>query len=127
MKLADLPIETLNALGQRRYDSIIEKHEGPFDWAGVLKYYEPEFLDVCGHAVLLPIGREHHANISILRVTKSADGNSLTVFLKDTTFVDSPDDEFFSAGYLAVCDRVDDFYLAIVYHEWFMVGTDADS
>ena len=40
-------------------------------------------------------------------------------FLKDTTY----DDDLFFSGYLAICDKLkdEDFYLAIVYHEWFII------
>jgi hypothetical protein len=43
--------------------------------------------------------------------------------LKDTTYIDNPRREFLDAGYVAVCDKFsgEDFYIAIVYHEWFMV------
>ncbi len=34
-----------------------------------------------------------------------------------------PDDAYFTAGFIAVCDKVDgsDLFVAQVYHEWFMV------
>ncbi|MDF0554668.1 hypothetical protein [Kamptonema sp. UHCC 0994] len=65
------------------------------------------------------LGRSQHANLFILRTIWSADGNSLTLFLKDTTYDDDP---FFS-GFMAVCDRVkgEEFFLAILYHEWFVI------
>ncbi|MDQ3814139.1 MAG: hypothetical protein M3347_09335 [Armatimonadota bacterium] len=123
MKVADLSSETLDKIRKRRYDRIIEKHEGPFDWESEIKYDSAEFLQVAGHWVLLPREPEHHPNITILRCIESKDGNSLTIFLKDTTFVDSPQDEFFMAGFVAVCDKVpeENFYITIVYHEWFII------
>jgi hypothetical protein len=119
MRLTDLSQEALAKIKAIRYDRIIEKHEGPFSWESVLKYDEPEFLEIEGRWVLLPIGREQHPNITILRTIWSDDSNSLTLFLKDTTYDDAP---FFS-GYLAICDQIkdEDFYLAIVYHEWFII------
>ncbi|BAZ27240.1 hypothetical protein NIES4073_81570 [Kalymmatonema gypsitolerans NIES-4073] len=100
-------------------DRIIEKHEGPENWDSVLKYYEPEFMMIEGRSVLLPVEKSHHSNITILRSIWSANGKSLTVFLKDTTYDDDP---FFS-GYMAVCDKVagDNFFLATLYHEWFVI------
>ena len=100
-----------------RFDRIIEKHEGPFDWSWFLD--DAEFLDVEGAPVLLPIQREHHTNIRLLRSVKSADQETLIVYLKDTTF---EEDSLF-AGRLAVCERFPgaEFYVAMAYHEWFAV------
>jgi hypothetical protein len=41
----------------------------------------------------------------------------------DIRFVENPDDETFFAGFLAICEKVPDetFYIAIVYHEWFII------
>jgi hypothetical protein len=144
LKLSDLPPETIQKLKSYRYDRIIEKHEGPDDWGYLLRDpaerpswlpdplpgeeddYRPdpaEFLRIAGRDVLLPRGRSHHPNITILRTIVGDDGKSLTIFLKDTTYADTPDLEFFSAGFMAVCDRVpgESFYIAHVYHEWFML------
>jgi len=119
MKLSDLSAETLEKIKSVRWDRIIEKHEGPEDWESVLEYYEPEFMDIAGYPVLLPVERSHHQNITILRSIWSADGKSLTLFLKDITF----GDDLFDCGYMAVCDLVtgEDFFLAILYHEWFVI------
>jgi hypothetical protein len=119
MKLVALSQETLEKIKSVRWDRIIEKHEGPEDWAAVLRYSEPEFIMVEGHPVLLPIDKSHHANITIIRTILSMDGRSLTLFLQDTTF----DDDLFFSGFMAVCDRVvnEDFFLAILYHEWFVI------
>lgn len=144
LRLSDLPPETMAKLRTYRYDQILEKHEGPEDWSYELQDpevrpswlpqpppgqpddYKPdpaEFLQIAGRDVLLPIGRSHHPNVTILRTIVGDDGESLTIFLKDTTYVDDPGMEFFSAGFLAVCDRVpgETFYIAHVYHEWFMI------
>ena len=123
MRIAALPAQTLDLIARYRWDRIIEKHEGPESWASVLRFHNPEFLEVMGHWVLLPINCSHHTQITVLRATPSADGQSLTLFLKDTTFVHEPAEEWFGAGFLAVCDRVpgEEFYLAVVYHEWFII------
>lgn len=144
LRLSDLPPETIAKLKSYRYDRIIEKHEGPEDWEWLLQSpderpswlpkplpgqadtYEPdpaEFLRIADRDVLLPIGRSHHPNITVLRTIVSDDGASLTIFLKDTTYAEDPEMEFFSAGFLAVCDRVpgEQIYLAHVYHEWFIL------
>lgn len=146
LRLADLSPETIAKLKRFRYDRIIEKHEGPDSWEWQLRDpnerpswlpepaspdleddYKPdpaEFLQIAGHDVLLPVGRSQHPNITIIRTIIGDDGNSLIIFLKDTTYVDDPQLEFFSAGFLAVCDRVpgERFYVAHVYHEWFMMA-----
>ena len=128
MKLAQLSQTTISKIKTVRWDRIIEKHEGPEDWDSVLRYSSPEFMDIDARWVLLPVESSSHANITILRTLWSADGNSVTIFLKDTTYDDDP---IFS-GFLAVCalakarslrDRLveEDFYLAVVYHEWFVI------
>ncbi len=119
MKLANLSPETLEQIKLVRWDRIIEKHEGPEDWESVLRYYEPEFIEIEERWVLLPVEESHHANITILRSIWSDDSNSLTLFLKDTTY----DDDAFFSGFMAVCDKVkgEDFFLAILYHEWFVI------
>jgi len=120
MRIAELSPSTRAQLEKSHYDSIVEKHEGPFSWEGILDEYE--FLRLGDFDVLLPIEKAHHANVQILRVIPSADGQTLTIFLKDTTFSQGEDD-FFS-GFLAVCDCFPDenFYVAIVYHEWFALA-----
>jgi len=119
MKLADLDANTLEAIKAVRWDRIIEKHEGPYTWASTLEWHDPEFMMIEGRAVLLPVEQSRHGNITILRTIWSQDGNSLTLFLKDTTY----GDDWFMSGYMAVCDRMadHDFYLAILYHEWFII------
>jgi hypothetical protein len=139
LRLSDLSPETIAKLKTYRYDRIVEKHEGPEDWEWRLRGpderpswllpgddYQPdpaEFLRIAERDVLLPVGRSHHPNITILRTIVGDEGRSLTIFVKDTTYVQSADEEFFSAGFMAVCDRVpgEPFYIAHVYHEWFML------
>lgn len=118
MKISDLSPETAARIKTYRWDRIIEKHEGPETWSGVFEYGDPEFLSITGHDVLLPVDREHHANITVLRCIEGDDGQALTIFLKDTTH----GDQWFEAGYLAICDKFPNeaFYLAMVYHEWFI-------
>lgn len=119
MKLSDLSAETLTKIGSVRWDRIIEKHEGPECWQSVLEYDDPEFMEVEGRWILLPVERSRHPNITILRSIWSADGQAVTLFLRDTTYDDDP---FFS-GYLAVCEQVlgQDFFLTTAYHEWFVI------
>ncbi|MCI0576712.1 MAG: hypothetical protein L0332_29215 [Chloroflexi bacterium] len=124
MKLADLSPETITKIKTYRWDRIIEKHEGPETWTSVLKYHDPEFRQINGYDVLLPIERGQHPNITVLRVIPSADGQSLTIFLKDTTWYDDP----LWSGFVAVCDKVpgEDFYLTVLYHEWMIIENRGD-
>ncbi|MDQ3062701.1 MAG: hypothetical protein M3R14_07540 [Acidobacteriota bacterium] len=119
MKFADLKSETIEKLKTRLYDRIVEKHEGPWDWKWQIEHSECEFIQADGHFILLPVYFKHHPNISILRVVESNDEKVLTVFLKDTTY---DDDDFFT-GFVAICERFvgEEFFTAIVYHEWFIV------
>ena len=123
MTLSSLARQAIEKIKTYRYDRILEKHEGPEDWRSTLTYGDPEFLEIAGRSVLLPVDREQHPNITILRCIVSEDGQSLTIFLKDTTYVDDPRLEMFDAGFVAVCDKVpgEDFFLAILYHEWFLI------
>ena len=123
MKLSTLSPHILERIKSYRWDRIIEKHEGPEDWRSELEYGDPEFMEVNGHHVLLPVRREQHPNITILRCIVGDDGQTLTLFLKNSTYVHDPRDEMFCSGFVAVCDRFpgEDFYIAIVYHEWFII------
>lgn len=118
-----MPDAVVRRIKSRRYDQILEKHEGPESWASVLEWHEPEFMSVNGYNILLPVARDRHANIKILRCIPSADERTLTLFLKDTGGIGNPQDELFYAGRVAVCDKFDGegFYLAILYHEWFII------
>jgi hypothetical protein len=120
MKLADLRPETLEPIRRLQYDRIIEKHEGPERWSSVLEYYDTDFRTVDGRQVLLPIPGENLASVAVLRCTVGDGGQSLTLFLKDRSFVDDPVDDIF-AGRVAICDKMPeaDFFIAIVYHEWY--------
>lgn len=122
MRLEAIPGEILERLRKLRYDRIIEKHEGPEKWSWLLERGDhADFLKVDGKQVLLPIPASHHQNVTILRCITSDSGTSLTLFLKDTTHAD-PEWESLSAGFIAICDQMpgEDFFVAIVYHEWFL-------
>ena len=124
LTLAGLSFEAISKIRAYQWDGIIEKHEGPEDWNSTLTTYNPEFLSAAGFPILLPVERERNPNITILRSIVSHDGDSLTVFLKDTTHCPDLQHEMFCAGRMAVCDRVpgEDFYIAIVFHEWFVIN-----
>jgi|TARA_B100002003_G_C13967483_1_gene468334 hypothetical protein len=118
--------ETLNLsdelkaeLGKLRFDQLIEKHEGPHDWDMIFRIYNPAFILMDGQNVLLPVDESHHENISVLRMIWDDNEKSVVVFLKDTTYGDS----WFDSGYVAICERVKDFYVASFYHEWFIVAS----
>ena len=134
LKIEDLSQETIAKISQIRYDRIIEKHEGPFSWKSefseeneippeLLKHYpdynaideKPQFLTIGKHNALLPVGRKHHSNITILHYFLSEDHSKLVVYLKDTTYYEED-------GYVSICDLVkpENFYISTVYHEWFI-------
>jgi hypothetical protein len=114
MRLEDIAPEELKRVAKFRWDRIVEKHEGPWEWEYLLEAYLVEFLNVNGFEVLLPVEKEHHPQITISRCIVSADQQTLTIFLRDTTY-----DTGIFAGYLAVCEKVPDqaWYIAILYHE----------
>jgi hypothetical protein len=115
--------EQIEKIKTIRYDRILEKHEGPWDYDGEFEYGHPEFMHFNGRSVLLPVEDEQHQNITMLRDAISADDLILTLFLKDTTYVSSPEDERYFAGRLAICEKMpgEEFYIATVYHECFLV------
>jgi hypothetical protein len=123
LELSDLSPEVIERIKSYRYDRILEKHEGPERWAAVLEYYNPEFMVINGYNVLLPVAQEQHRHITVLRCIVSSDAQTLTLFLKDTTYAPHPEEEFFFAGRVAVCDKFEgeEFFLAILYHEWFII------
>jgi hypothetical protein len=126
MKLADLSAVMRQTIAKVKWDGIFEKHEGPYDWNWLFKTTDDEndlaFLTIDDRQVLLPIYPEHYANIEILRTIWSADGNSVTIFLTDTTYYQVSD----RIGYIAVCEKVvgEKFWLAIIYHERFIIESD---
>ncbi|NEO85220.1 MAG: hypothetical protein F6J87_13365 [Spirulina sp. SIO3F2] len=119
MKLNALSTEAIAKIQAAKCDRILEKHEGPDRWSSLLNYLEPEFLQVDGAWVLLPIPQSHHANLTILRTIWNGDRTVLTIFLKDTTY----SQDWFDSGYLAICEQIkgEAFLLATVYHEWFII------
>ncbi|MEO8394496.1 MAG: hypothetical protein ABI700_15995 [Chloroflexota bacterium] len=123
MKLADLSTETIERIKAVRFDRILEKHEGSWGWDAQFKYGDPEFMTIEGLAVLLPIDKDQHPNITILRTAMCQDKQTPTLFLKDTTYVSDPRWEDFEAGRIAICEKMpgEDFYLTTVYHEWFIL------
>lgn len=144
MHIDDLSVETLDRLKSSRWDRIIEKHEGPDSWEWQLKItnyppdhfiyqmepdYDPivarpEFMQVGDQWVLLPVARKHHPNITILHYFLSQQIDKLVIYLKDTTFYDDP----FLSGFISICDRQPEgFYLATLYHEWFIIDYDAEA
>ncbi len=123
MKVADLSKEMIERIKTVRYDQILEKHEGPWGWDGQFKYDDPEFMTIEGWDVLLPLDKAQHSNITILRTAFSQDGQTLTLFLKDTAYNSDPRWEDFEAGRIAICEKMpgEVFYLTMVYHEWFIL------
>ena len=116
IRISDLPREVIAKIEGRLYDQIINKHEGPERWGSLDDH---EFIQTGDYDVLLPIDKEHLQNVTILRCIVSDDSTSLTLFLKDTTY----DGDRIFAGRVAVCDKLDaeDFFIAILYHEWFII------
>lgn len=118
MKIADISPETQRRIGPIRFDWFVEKHEGPWDWQSFIESGLASFFRIDGYDVLLPVEEDHHPNITVVRCIASEDRNVLTIFLTDTTYFT----EMFS-GYFAVCEKVpgEEWYLALLYHEWFVI------
>jgi hypothetical protein len=132
--------ETRKKISDSWFDRIIEKHEGPFNWKYLLERnpetdemlqrlypnYDPigdipEFIDINGaFIVLLPRGRKHNANLNILHYFLSQDSKKAVIYLTDSTFEENE-------GFIAICDlfEPENFYVATLYHEWFITQYDA--
>jgi hypothetical protein len=54
---------------------------------------------------------------------ESCDGQSLMLFLRDTTYCADPEREWAEAGFVAVCDKLEgeDFFIATLYHQCYLV------
>ena len=63
MRLDEVAPELIKRVAQYRWDRIVEKHEGPWQWDSLLDANLVEFLNVNGFAVLLPVGKERHPSI----------------------------------------------------------------
>lgn len=116
----NISCKTLDLIRNYRWDSGIEKHETS-SWRYLLNPPVIEFLNVNGFDALLPVEKNHHPNISILRCIVSDDKQSLTIFLQDTTYASGA-----SAGFVAVCDKVpgEEWFVAILYHDWHIVNNE---
>ena len=123
MKLTELSPQAIRKFQSLKWDGILEKHEGPFTWSDTLHYRDPDFLIISGRPVLLPLGRDHHPHIAVIRCDVREDGGSLTLFFKDTTYCDDSEEDLF-CGYVAVCDRIEDekFFVAFLLHEWYIIN-----
>ena len=117
MKVEKISAKTLESIRNYRWDDGVEKHETS-SWEYLLNPPEIEFLNVNGFDVLLPVEKNHHPNISILRCIVSDDKQSLTIFLKDTTYASGT-----LAGFFTVCDKVpgEEWFIAILYHDWYIM------
>jgi hypothetical protein len=66
MKLADLSEATLQKISKVRWDSIVAKHEGPFDWDCILDDDSGNPIDIwCVFAKMVVIEKEIKECISI--------------------------------------------------------------
>ncbi len=60
MRVADLSPEAREKIASYDMDKFHEKHEGPFDWSYMLEHFDPEFIQINGHHVLMHLDTEHH-------------------------------------------------------------------
>ncbi len=145
MSIKDLSPAIVAALKAKRYDRIVEKHEGPASWDWQLpddeepievmknslqhlpgfddsETHYAEFMPIGGVDVLLPVGSNHHQNMTILHYFFSENRQKIVLYIKDTTY----DDGIFGAGFVAICDKYlnESFYIATFYHEWFIIDYD---
>lgn len=121
MDVTKLSKETLERIKSLRIDTLFEKHEGPWTWEFFLGKYarqqpneQPDFLQIDGEWVLLPVTKEEHQHITVFRTIWSQDRQAVTIFLRNNyQYCGSLEHDF-----VAICDRYpgEDFYLTIFYH-----------
>lgn len=125
MTIEDLAPEVRQKLEQVRYDDFDGKHEGPWNLLVPDEPSEeqPEFLLASGFWILLPRSHCQHLNITFERVIESRDGQVLTIFLRDTSFLDPGDVSIFSGYFVAICEKFpgQDFFVARLFHERYFV------
>ncbi len=94
-------------------ESLRAQFEGTSYWDET----EPEFLEIGGCPVLLPVNESHHPHIEVLHHFFREDKTRLVVYLKDLTF----DENTWNPWSMAVCRlfQNENFYVATFYHEWF--------
>jgi hypothetical protein len=142
MLLADLPpqvIDDLSCSEGWRLDIDLgfeSKHEFWMAWKHFLiqdssddEIELAEFLNFDGFDVLLPVPRNHHPYMRLIRLMPSADEKTLTIFLHDSFHQDWFNDlQGARYGFLAVADRYQkfgcDFYLASYYHFSYLINSD---
>lgn len=148
MKLADLPPEVIDDLSneqQWRLDidpGFDTKHEFWMAWRHFLilpaqdSSFSPnpndelaEFLNFQGYNVLIPVPRNHHPDIQLIRLIPSLDQSTLTIFLHDSFHKEWFEDSWRARyGFLAVADRYVkfgcDFYVASYYHFCHLLNQD---
>ena len=149
MKIKDLPKEVIAALSSEEISRLDidpgfdSKHEFWMTWENFLvlpenSYYESseddlaEFINFEGNNVLIPVPRSHHPAIELVRLIKSADENTLTLFIHDSFHEDWFQDGWGARyGFLAVADRYQkfgcDFYLASYYHFAHLLNSDYET
>lgn len=120
MSLEQISPQTLKMVSRYYYDYFVEKHEGPWTWEHDLEDVKVELIQIQGRSVLLPVGKENHSNIAVVRCIVSGNEQTLTIFLTDTTYYTGR-----NAGFVAVCDKIpgEDWYIAVVYHECMLADS----
>lgn len=145
MKLANLPSQVIDDLSSEErgrldidlgFDS---KHEFWMAWKRFLtqelsddQQELAEFLYFDGFNVLLPVPRNHHPFIKLIRLIPSSDEKTLTIFLHDSFHQDwFQDRQGARYDFLAVADRYQkfgcDFYLASYYHFSYLINSDYEA
>lgn len=127
LKVADLSSEQIAKFSWWRCDQLYEKHESWGNWGEDLKYHSGQFIDVEGYPVLLPHLPDDLGQLLIDDYSLSADEVVMTLFLRDYSLVDDPENpddwEEMTSGYVGICYRPEGekFYVAVVYHARYVV------
>lgn len=127
LKVADLSPEQIAKFLWWRCDQLYEKHESWGNWGSTLEYHSGQFVDIEGHPILLLHLPDDLSNLLIDDYALSADELVMTLFLRDYSFVDDPENlddwDTMSSGYVAICYRPEgeQFYAAVIYHARYIV------
>lgn len=140
--IGDIPAPILERIKQLRYDRILEKHEGPWNWSSALKYGDACILsltekkaDVIG-TVLMPFDERFLEDIEVTFCDTMPDGmggGKLLLFFVCPSLAGYDNAEGRNrqwSGFCAVCNRIpiddesteyEDFYVTVMLHETFFL------
>lgn len=110
-----LPDDLRPLLASYHVDMLVEKHEG---WGDRYATDPNTRIALIGeYKVVLPIWYRRESKINILQIAPSTDGNMLTIYLLDSSYIEND-------GFVAIAEKIPDtdIYVAVIFHNSFWVA-----